>query len=50
MSILKATEYGEEFYYLAAYFSPILLAIPSLRSAVLQKRWLGTSFTLHDHN
>eukprot|EP01125_Pyxidicula_operculata_P001656 TRINITY_DN11494_c0_g1_i1.p1 TRINITY_DN11494_c0_g1~~TRINITY_DN11494_c0_g1_i1.p1 ORF type:complete len:669 (-),score=171.48 TRINITY_DN11494_c0_g1_i1:157-2163(-) len=36
MSILRATDYGEEFYYLAAYFSPFFLYLSFFRNSVFR--------------
>jgi len=47
MSILKATQYGEEFYYLVAYVSPALLALPPVRNLALQRRWIRTFILFH---
>jgi hypothetical protein len=35
MSILRATDYGEEFYYLVAYISPLFLASDRIRKFIL---------------
>lgn len=41
MSILQATEGGEEFYYAAAYLSPLLLLIPKSREVLLtETTWM----------
>eukprot|EP01128_Nolandella_sp_AFSM9_P001353 TRINITY_DN1147_c0_g1_i1.p1 TRINITY_DN1147_c0_g1~~TRINITY_DN1147_c0_g1_i1.p1 ORF type:complete len:673 (-),score=139.06 TRINITY_DN1147_c0_g1_i1:162-2135(-) len=40
MSILRATDYGEEFYYLVAYFFPFLLFNQSFRLFVQRNRWV----------